>query len=99
GVPKKHFTAFELLAFLRVEGGGRSTRRYIEKVYASKEGSPHELVYERKKGFWEDATIFDGDYYEACRGFLAQHADDSTKTIEQTRRLVLDFFAANEDVT
>jgi len=95
GVPEKHFAAFELLGFLRVEGGWSSSRRYIEKVYASEEGKPHQIVYEHTKGFQGVDTHLDEAYYEACRNFLGQHADGSTKTIEQTRRLVVDFLTAN----
>lgn len=95
GVPEKHFAAFQLLAFLRVEGGWSSSRRYIDKVYTSGDGSPHRLVYERTKGFQAVDDTLDTAYYEACRRFLGQHADGSIRTIEQTRRLVADFFAAD----
>ena len=91
GVPEPHFNAFNLLVFLRLSGGWAATRRHVETVYASDGRSAHQLVYRYGSGFQTGDTLLDEAHYRLCKGFLEQHAAGSVKTIEQTRRLVVDF--------
>lgn len=91
GVPQAHFNAFNLLAFLRIDGGGQSPRRRVALGYVSDGQSPHRLVFQDGRGLQPVDTGLDMAYYQECRNFIAHHADGSLKTIEKTRRLVLDF--------
>lgn len=97
GVPEAHFNAFNILVFLRLSGGWAATRRYVETVYESDGRSAHQLAYQHGHGLQAADTLQDDAHYRACRGFLKQHADGATRTIEQTRRLVVNFLAETND--
>ncbi len=92
-VPRSHFAAFQLVAFLRVEGSGYSPRRRIERVYASDGSSAHELVFEHGRGLTPRDDGLDPAWLYECRDFLARNAGKTAMTIEKTRGLVLDFLA------
>jgi len=94
GVPHKHFTAFQLLAFLRVEGSWHAPRRRVERVYASDGTSPHQLVFEHGRGLFSRDAAPDNAWFCECRDFLARNAGETAMTIEKARGLVLDFLAS-----
>ncbi|HQE82461.1 MAG TPA: hypothetical protein PLM14_05635 [Candidatus Hydrogenedentes bacterium] len=91
-VPQAQFTAFHLLAFMRVDDGWRSPRR-VATVHSSNGTSPHQLVYQFGRGLQHADAGLDPGYFAECRKFIARHADGTVRTIEKTRRLVLDFLA------
>ncbi len=93
-VPHAHFTAFRLLAFMRVEGGWHVSHRRVERVYASNGTEPHQLVYAHGRGGFSGDAGLDRAWFRECRDFVARNADRAVKTVEKTRRLVLDFLAA-----
>jgi len=90
GVPAQYFRRFELLVFLRVEGGYFDARRSIDLVYSSNGSSDHELVFTSRAGLKEDILRTDAEYVTACRDFFSERAA-RVRTIEQTRDCVLEF--------
>ncbi len=90
GVPSALFNRFELLIFLRVRGGYFDARRRIDLVYSSDGRSEHELA----TGGGASPTLHaDPEYVTACRDFLCEEAA-KTRTIEQARECVLEFFGS-----
>ena len=94
-VPYAHFTAFQLLAFMRVEGGWQTPRRRVACVYASNGHEPHQLVYAHGRGLLPGEAGRDGPWFQACRDFIARNAGGAVKTVETVRSLVLDFLAGD----
>ena len=91
GVEIDLFNRFELLIFLRVEGGYFDARRWIDLVYSSDGSSEHALLFTAATGGGASPTLHaDSEYIAACREFLEERARD-TKTIEDTRARVLEF--------
>jgi len=101
GVPEKHFNKFELLVFLRIEDGYRNTNRWIEEVYSGDGSSRHELIFHanNRRTLDENAKHYlaDLEYVSACRDFLTKISPD-VRTIEDTRRDVVDFLSRNNDI-
>ncbi len=94
GVQVEHFNKFELLIFLRAEGGYFNAHRWIEEVYSTDGSSGHELIFRAGDNRRLDENsghyVADSGYVMTCRDFLTQAAPN-TKTIEQTRRSVVEF--------
>ena len=91
GVEIDLYNRFELLIFLRVEGGYFDARRRIDLVYSSDGSSEHELLFTAATGGGASPTLHaDSEYIAACRQFLEERPRD-TKTIEDTRARVLEF--------
>jgi len=94
-VPEAHFNAFNLLIFLRVEGGFFNTRRGIDKVYDSKGSASHTLVYDAGEGSKSpkssDYVISDLTWQHNCKTFLSETFDRGVRTIEDTRNAFLNF--------
>ena len=61
-------------------------------VYSSDGSSGHELIFTASDGLKNDRGMADPQYVAACRDFLSETAAE-TRTIEQTRRCVLEFLA------
>lgn len=101
GVPAEEFRRFELLVFLRVDGGLQPRRR-VEKVYAADAAGTHRLIYEAGKGPRPDlaGAAWAGDlaYAARCRGFLAGAWARPARTIEETRRAVVRFLESERAV-
>ena len=97
-VRRELFNRFELLIFLRIEGNYLKTHRLIEKVYSSDGLSDHVLVFDacnnRKIEPKVNNYVAEPDYVRACREFLKK-ITPKTRTIEQTRRQVVEFLAHN----
>ncbi len=95
-VPENHFAAFDLLLFLRVGGGFGQWQRTIETVHASN-GAEHRLVFDASG---TAAAPFEADenWRAQCRAFLEAHYAAGCRTIEDTRRRVLEFFAQSGTV-
>lgn len=97
-VRQEHFNRFELLIFLRIEGTYLKSHRRIEKVYSSDSLSDHVLVFDagnnKKIEPKVNNYVAEPDYVRACRDFLKKIALN-TRTIEQTRRQVVEFLAQN----
>ncbi|TKJ37497.1 MAG: hypothetical protein CEE38_08350 [Planctomycetes bacterium B3_Pla] len=95
GVQVEHFNKFGLLIFLRAEGGYFNAHRWIEEVYTTDGSSGHELIFRagdnRKLNQNAKHYAADPGQVMACRDFLAQAAPN-TKTIEQARQRVVEFF-------
>ena len=97
GVPKADFHRFHLLVFLGVEGDYWNVRRRISAVYESDGADRHRLVYEARG--WTPADISGGGqaadiaYLSDCREFLLRNFDAGIRTIEQSRRRVVEFLA------
>jgi hypothetical protein len=95
-VRQELFNRFELLIFLRIEGTYLKTRRRIEKVYSSDGVSDHVLVFDAANNSNVDPNknnfMAESEYVIACRNFLKKMAP-TTRTIEQTRRQVVEFLA------
>lgn len=96
GVLEGHFNAFDLLVYVRVSGGWRSSRRWIEKVYASDGVSRHQLVFDTKKGLNINAVPGRSDPAQVkhCRAFLARLAQTNLRSIEAVRKEVVEFLAS-----
>jgi hypothetical protein len=101
GVRTELFNRFELLIFLRTVGTYLKTQRWIEKVYSSDGFSDHELIFDADNNKKIEAHvtnhIAEPDYVHTCRDFLERIAQNS-RTIEQTRRRVIEFLAPNYSV-
>jgi len=101
GVPGKHFNKFELLIFLRIENAYPGARRWIEEVYSGDGSSGHELIFHAndKKTLNENAKHYlaDPEYVAACRDFLA-NMPPNVRTIEDTRRHIVEFLSRNNDI-
>jgi len=101
GVPEKHFNKFELLIFLRAENGYRNTNRWIEEVYSGDGSSGHELIFHanNKRTLDESAEHYlaDPEYVAACRDFLTK-MPPNMRTIEDTRREVVEFLRRHNDI-
>jgi hypothetical protein len=97
-VPIEHFNKFELLIFLGVEEGYFKSHRWIEEVCSSDGSSEHEMIFSasENKVITQDTIleITDPAYVEACRDFLRTIAPN-VRTIEQTRRHVVEFLRRN----
>jgi hypothetical protein len=92
-VPEKHFNAFHLAAFLRMEGGAWSARRRVEKVYESDGASPHRLVFDVHSGRRPVAANGeDNARISECRHFLEVQQKGTARTIEDVRAAVVAFF-------
>ncbi len=98
-VPIEDFNRFELMVFLRVDGGWHPRRR-IERVYAGDGSNGHRLIFDAAAGLTPDLNSSDctGDvaYAQRCRRFLEHTLATPTRTIEQTRRAVLEFFQSSQ---
>lgn len=92
GVPEKHFNAFDLLLFLRVEGHGFHATRTVSKVYASGRTTPHRLIYE--DGVFHARPDTAPQYVSQCRNFLEELARSPIRTIEGVREHVLRFLTS-----
>jgi hypothetical protein len=97
-VPIEDFSRFDLLVFLRV-GGGLRPRRRIERVYCGDGGNGHRLIFDAAAGLVPDLDspecVGDSAYARHCREFIERTRAAGTRTIEQTRRAVLEFFSAS----
>ena len=97
-VQRELFNRFELLIFLRIEGTYLKSHRRIEKVYSSDGLSDHVLIFDagnnKKIGQNGNSYMAEPDYMSACRDFL-EKMTPKTRTIEQTRRQVIEFLAQN----
>jgi hypothetical protein len=93
-VPLEHFNRFELLVFLRSDGGYVKTDRWIEAVYSSDGSSGHTLIFRASDGKTIGPStkhyLADPQYVSACRDFL-ETISPGVRTIEQTRRHVIEF--------
>lgn len=97
GVPIRHFHHFDLLIFLRVERSFGRLGRHVSEVCVSDGHSGHAPVYDadRDPALRLDAvTCLNETYLRACRAFLERTLAGRVRTIEQTRRAVLEFLAA-----
>ena len=98
GIRRELFNRFELLIFLHIEGTYLKTYRRIEKVYSSDGLSDHELVFDaannKKIELVGNNYMAEPEYVVVCRDFLGQ-MDAGTRTIEQTRKKVVEFLAKN----
>lgn len=90
-VPEQHFTGFDLLLFLRVGGGFGRRQRIIQTVYQAN-GSGHNLVF-NAQGPVQNPFDANDDWTARCRQFLETHYDTGCRTIEDSRRRVLEFLA------
>lgn len=94
-VSETHFNAFNLLIFLRVEGGFFGKRRCIDNVYDSNGSASHTLVYDAGEGFKSpksfDYVISDLTWQNNCKTFLTETFDRGVRTIEDTRNAFLNF--------
>jgi len=101
GVRSEHFKKFELLIFLRVENGYNKTHRWIEEVYSGDGSSAQELIFHAndKRALDENAEHYlaDPEYVAACRDFLTKIPPD-VRTIEDTRRQVVEFLRRNNNI-
>ena len=100
GVRSEYFNKFELLIFLRVENGYNKTHRWIEEVYSGDGSSGHELIFHAKKRALDENAehyLADPQYVAACRDFLSKISPD-VRTIEDTRRQVVEFLRRNNDI-
>jgi len=88
GVPERHFNAFHILVFLRVESGFMRARRRIEKVYLSDGASPHQLAYDSRKGLLLPPPAPE-EWFARCRAFLEENLKTGARTIEEVRDLLL----------
>lgn len=99
GVPIELFNGFGLLIFLRMSGGWRDSRRWIEKVYSSDGSSGHRPVHDPAAGIMphpsSQAYLADPVYVAKCRAFLKSMLAAGVRKIERTRRCVVDFLAEN----
>ena len=97
-VPIEDFRQFDLLVFLRVDGGLRPRRR-IEKVYCGDGSSGQRLIFDAAAALAPDLDSPEcsgnAPYARSCREFLERTRAAGTRTIEQTRRAVLEFFTAS----
>jgi type IV secretory pathway ATPase VirB11/archaellum biosynthesis ATPase len=97
-VRQELFNRFELLMFLRIEGTYLKTRRLIETVYSSDGLTDHVLVFYAGNNKKIEAKVNNHmvkpDYVNVCRDFLKKMSP-KTRTIEQTRRQVVEFLAQN----
>jgi len=97
-VPIEDFNRFGLLVFLRVDGG-IGPRRRIEKVYCGDGASGHRLIFDAAVALVPDLDspecVGDPAYARLCREFLERTRAAGTRTIEETRRAVLEFFSAS----
>ncbi len=100
-VPGKHFNKFELLVFLRIENGYLRTNRRFEEVYSSDGSSGHELIFHAndKRTLDKNAEHYlaDQEYVAACRDFLTK-ISPNVRTIEDTRRHVVEFLRRNNHI-
>ena len=98
GVPIEYFNKFNLLIFLGVEDGYFKIRRWIEEVYSGDGSSENSLIFRAsdEKMIAKDALydLADPGYIRACRDFLKTMAP-AVRTIEETRRYVLEFLRRN----
>jgi hypothetical protein len=90
-VPDAHFNRFAIVAFLRVRGGYRDARRWIDKVYVSDDGGPHVLAFDSQGGLNREAARADGEREKCCREFLADCHERGLRTIEEVRTAVVGF--------
>ena len=101
GVPGEHFNKFDLLIFLRIENGHLKSNRRIEEVYSSDGSSGHELIFhaDNKRTHDENAKHYlaDPEYIAGCRDFLMK-ISPNVRTIEDTRRHVVEFLRRNNNI-
>jgi hypothetical protein len=101
GVPDEHFNKFELLIFLRIENGYLKAKRWIQEVYSGDGSSGHELIFNanNKRTLDEHSKHYraDPEYVAACRDFLTK-ISPNVRTIEDTRREVVEFLRRNNHI-
>ncbi len=88
-VPMKHFNAFQLQLFLRVDGRGFRYDRRIAAVYASDGDHPHEIIYEN--GTLREMPDADSSRVGRCRAFLEELLPTPVRTIGAVRDRVIAF--------
>jgi len=85
----------------RVENGYNKTHRWIEEVYSGDGSSAQELIFHAndKRALDENAEHYlaDPEYVAACRDFLTKIPPD-VRTIEDTRRQVVEFLRRNNNI-
>ena len=70
--------------------------RVIDRVYASDGTAPHSLAYSASEGI---VARSDGSWQGKCREFLCALHDGATRTIEETRKEVLDFLGTHGETS
>jgi hypothetical protein len=100
-VPIDHFNRFDLLIFLGVDDGYFKSHRWVEEVYSSDGLMEHELIFRAGDHKIIPETVMhdsvDPAYVRACRDFLKIMAP-TVRTIEDTRRRVIDFLQQNPSI-
>ena len=91
-VPAAHFNAFHLALFLRVRGGYRDARRWVERVYLSDGKSAHQLVFDASRNL--SPTVNGNRWIAQCRAFLDEQHRSGIRTIEEVRSAVVGFLAS-----
>jgi len=99
-VPASHFNACNLALFVRMRHRGPHTRRWIDKVYVSDGGdSAHRLGFDSKTNentlMPQNADPSEKTWMSRCRNFLEKLLQSNVRTIEATRRRVLDFLESS----
>lgn len=90
-VPEQHFRAIQLLVFLKVQPG-YPYRRTVATVYFSHDGIRHEPVYTAREGIissWTKSLC--QERVAACRKFLESAYEEGIRTIQDTRKRILDW--------
>ena len=93
GVPEAHFNAFGLLVYLRMSGGWRSSRRWIEQVCVCDGTSRHLPVFDSGTGLRLEEVPggVDETLLADCRQFVQETHKQGVRTVEATRERVLGF--------
>ena len=97
GVPIRHLNHFDLLVFLGVERSFGRLGRHVSEVCVSDGYAGHVRIYDADRDpalRLDAATCLNETRLRACRAFLERTLAGRIRTIEQTRRAVLEFLAA-----
>ena len=91
-VPVEYFRRINLMYFIKILPG---YKRVINKIYLSDGVGEHILVYDYGSGEnLIEQHVEDFDFYCKCMEFISQKVG-SIRTIEDTRKAVLDFLRTN----
>lgn len=92
-VDEGYFRKMNLMYFIKILPG---YRRIVNKVYFSNGNDEHKLVYDFEKGInLIMSTIEDEEFFSNCKMFISKY-QGKIRTIEDTRKAVLEFFRGSQ---
>ena len=89
-VPEEHFRAVNIFAFIRVDKEADPIERVVDKVFYSDGTGPHKSIFTLEGGMSANRPR-DEENEKRCRAFLEESLSGSARTVDEVRRLFLEW--------